>query len=237
MRVSYFIGILVFLLLTVSSASAVTEYILTEDDTNVNRDALNRGFDPVLPEGILKIRVIYDETAGTITYVDESPHDSNGEANPYILRPKIDKVAHNLPVSGGITAFKEDDDLNIGSSWVEHFDYGVSGFETFARFYTYAGSERPDKVIVTLNPTTFPSTIPLNDDQKAVELHIAFEAFYADGSPIYEIDEETGVIINKDLGSTYLASGTEIPEFPSIVLPVAAIMGILLISQNRRKER
>jgi len=43
--------------------------------------------------------------------------------------------------------------------------------------------------------------------------------------------------INSNVVSTEIQADTEIPEFPSIVLPVAAILGLLLFSQHKRKEK
>lgn len=235
MRAIYFIGILIFLLLTVSSASALEEYILTEDDTNINRDALNNGFPPVLPEGILKIKITYDEINGIITYVDESPHDSNGGTRPYIGDPRIDEVGYNLSIDGAISDFKNGIPLT-GTTWNKDTNSRMDGFGTFDRVYRLSDKKvRPDKVVVSLSASSLPLEIPVNSQYKSVALHLAFdEAYYANGSKIYEINE-TGVNVGF-LGSTYLACGTEISEFPSVVLPIAAIIGIVLISERRRKE-
>ncbi|HII02362.1 TPA: hypothetical protein HA351_12170 [Methanosarcinaceae archaeon] len=235
MRVVYLIGILVFFLLTVSSASAVTEYILTEDDTNINRDALNNGFAPVLPEGILKIRITYDETSGILTYVDESPHDSNGGTRPYIGDPRIDEVGYNLSIDGDIFDYKNEIPLT-GTTWSKDTNGRMDGFGTFDRVYRLNDKEvRPDKVVVRLSTASLPLEIPMNSQYRSVALHLAFDgAYYANGSKIYEINE-TGVNVGF-LGSTYLACGTEIPEFSSVVLPFAAIIGLVLISERRRKE-
>jgi hypothetical protein len=44
-------------------------------------------------------------------------------------------------------------------------------------------------------------------------------------------------IINSNLVSTEIKADTEIPELPTMVLPVAAILGLLLLPQHKRKEK
>jgi hypothetical protein len=43
--------------------------------------------------------------------------------------------------------------------------------------------------------------------------------------------------ISSNLVSTEIKADTEIPEFPTMVLPVAAILGLLFLYQHKRKEK
>jgi len=229
-KLKYIIAVLALLLLMVGTASAaITTYTLTEDNTNVNRD--NPG---TLPSGIIKVVVTYDDVAGTITYLDQSPHDSAGETRPYLGDPKIDEVAYNLDIdAASILAY--DDGSQLVLAWVLDNNNQVDGFGTFARDYTtsLANYQRPDKVVVTLASPDGP--IPLNEFNKSVALHLAFEgAYYPNGTAIDEIDED-GVNVGL-LGSTYLADGTQIPEFATIATPIAAIIGLLFVFSSRKKE-
>ena len=45
-----------------------------------------------------------------------------------------------------------------------------------------------------------------------------------------------GMEVKSDTGNVTIKADTEIPEFPSIVLPVATVMGIMLILGRRRQN-
>ncbi len=53
----------------------------------------------------------------------------------------------------------------------------------------------------------------------------------------YATGASNGNEIKSNIDTVTVRADTEIPEFPPIVLPVAAILGLILISQHKRKER
>jgi hypothetical protein len=228
-KTRYFLGVLAFLICTIGVVSAET-ITLTEDNSNVNRDHPG-----TLPDGIINIQITYNPSTGVITYQDASPHDSNGGQTAYIGDSKIDEVAYNLNINkSSILAY--DDNSLLSGEWALDNNLQVDGFGDFLRDYTTADTnkERPDKVVVQLESITTDPIQTINGNQVAV--HLAFEgAFDKNGNPIK--DPEGNIVKNVELGSTYLAgSATSIPEFPTVALPVAAILGLLLIMQSKRKE-
>lgn len=220
MKRVFFIGLMVLLIAMVGSASAET-ITLTEDNSNVNRD--NPG---TLPDGIIDVQVAYDPAAGMIIYQDMSPTNSNGGTTPYITDPKIDEVAYNLAIDGSVIGY--DANGQLSGAWAKDNNPGMDGFGAFLRDYTTSGpnNERPTLVKVTLvsKNAAFPST------GNSVAVHLAFSGAYnADGSKIMESSTVS-------LGSTFLAGRVNVPEFPSVVLPITAILGLIFITQRKRKE-
>lgn len=212
MRLKLIIGVLTLLLLMVGTASAESQTVtLTEDNSNVNRD------DPgTLPDGIINVKVTYNPGTGIITYTDMSP--TSGSV--YLVNPRIDEVAYNLERDGSVTS---------GGYWGLTHDSSMDGFGDFN--VKLAQSPRNvwyRSVTVDLNePTPYPS---FPSSGHAVAIHLKFDKAY---------DGTTLIMENGDanLGSTFLAGGvTEVPEFSTIALPIAAILGLMFIFGRRKQE-
>lgn len=200
-------GILLFLLIAASSASAETA-VLTEDNSNVNRDLPG-----TLPDGIINVQITYNPATGTLTYQDNSP--TIGQ--PRLVNPSIDQVAYNLDMAGTVRQ----------PNWGETSKKTMDGFGTFKNIYVESpDTDRYRTVNVQLNgPLPYPLALPTTEYTVAV--HIRFDQ---------AIDANGNVIgtTQANLGSTYLAGS--IPEFPTIALPVAAILGLMFIIQRRKEN-
>jgi hypothetical protein len=164
-------------------------------------------------KGKIEIQVNYDETNGKIDvkYVSDGvPEEPIG----------IDTFYYNLDdETHGITNVMEGG-VDATSSWHRNFDgLTADGFGNFLSHQSLnsAGTGGISDPIVFTLASSFPLGIDPNEQGHRVAVHIRFEN-----------DKSTWVTNGNDT--------TEIPEFPSIALPVAAIMGIMFIVGSRRKE-
>jgi len=197
MRAIYFIGILAFFLIMVSSASAETIYL-----TKANEPEF---------DGKINIRVDYDGNAKTIAvkYLgDDTSYSPLG----------IDTFFYNLDSGTYEVVNVKEGSQDKTNDWKTNF--GGTEASEFGNFLSYknkgpASTAGINEYILFTLKNEF-SSIPPNVNEHRVAVHIRF----SDGKSTWVTDGNTN----------------DIPEFPSIVLPVAAIMGIILISQNRRKK-
>lgn len=211
MKAVRFIAIMLFMLFTVGSASAEEQTaILTGDDAN----------EPNLPNELINVKVTYNPGTGTLTYTDSSSTDPTD--GTYLENPRIDEVAYNLPMAGDV----------LQEFWGPVSNTRMDGFGSF----TYKHVQEPRNVryrTVTLQ-LEGPEPYPLFPSGNVVAVHLAFDKAYKNN---VLIAESTGVNVGKDLGSTYLQGGvTNVPEFPTMALPVAAILGLLFITQRRKEN-
>lgn len=147
---------------------------------------------------------------------------------------RIDEIAFNLPSSyvesTTVTNGKNTIVYNVVDNSGKYWDlkggnspYQISSAGQYLSAYKSSGSHA-NRVIVTLkNPV---SDIPNNGAGFEIVAHVAWgsgSAFFA--GPCTSCTENPP------------DDTTQIPEFPSIALPVAAIIGLIFISQSRRRER
>ncbi|KKG15884.1 hypothetical protein EO98_15120 [Methanosarcina sp. 2.H.T.1A.6] len=198
MKTVYVIGVLVFLLITVSSASAASFYL-----TEVNDHTY---------DGKIRIEVSY--SGSTITVKDVST-SLDGISNV-----DIKEIGIQLPTGYRVTSVV--DSSKPANRWsASSGNYQES---EFGRFNTQIIRD-PGKSSKTRGPITInlnkelEGTLPLNNNQNSVVVHISF-------------GEKKEALV----GSTWVGGSAQIPEFPSIALPVAAIMGLMFILDTRRKE-
>lgn len=230
MKLKYIIGILALLLLMVGTASAEEQtqtVTLTEEDSNLevfeNKDVL---------DGLLQVTVTYDPNIGVITYKYTGRTKFDG-VHPYVTAPKIDQIAYNLERPGTVL-----DALNSPLGWTDptRGNNKISNFDDFDHHYSpsTANDDRYSTVKVQLDSVTGEQFPRFSSTGYAVGLHLAFrEAHYANGS-IYELPPDITIIGE---GSTFLAGGVdEIPEFPTVALPVAAILGLMFIFGRKKEE-
>lgn len=197
MKTVYFIGILVFLLFTVSSASAQTISLTTVNDPRYS--------------GLIDVEVKYDGT--TITVWDNSP-GLDGISHIDIKEIGIVLPDNSYAVTG-VTDTK-------GNKWSWSSDYSKgyteSAFGTFnTQVYRNGGTKTEGPITITLNKA-LPTSLNPNDAGNIFVVHISFG------------DEENNDAI---IGSTWVS--TKIPEFSSIAVPVAAVLGLLFISGRKKR--
>jgi hypothetical protein len=154
--------------------------------------------------------------------------------HPYITNPKIDEIGYNIARTGTVT-----DASNNPLGWTDPIQGNnkVGTFPEFTHDYgpSTSNNDRYSTVIMKLSGSS-PFPLLSATDEYAVALHLAFDGAYT--GPI--TDPNSRLLVGNDItlrgGSTFLAGRVaQIPEFPSVVLPVAAIFGLILISQRKRK--
>ncbi len=199
MKTVYLIGILVFLLVTVSSASAETFYL-----TQVNEHQYDG-----------KIRIEVSFTGSTITVKDVST------ALDGISNVDIKEIGIQLPAGYSVLQNGVVDGGAANNVWT-----AISGDFVESEFGTFNTqiNRDPGKSSKTRGPITISlnkalvGSLPVNDKSNSVVVHISF-----------------GQGQEALVGSTWAGGSAQIPEFPSMTLPIAAIMGIMFIF-GRRKE-
>ncbi len=203
MKTAYIIGVLLFLLVSVGSASAETEFHLTK----VNDPTYN---------GIIDIKVVYN--GDTITVTDVSP-DLDTVSNVDIKAIGIVNPSDNKVTSVIDTSSKH-------SIWTlpkpnEKESFNRAGFGSFSTIYVSRDSIKTRGPIEIKLDKSF-DTLPVNDNGYSIAAHISFG----------DEDNPEDLIV----GSTWVGGTSQIPEFPTMALPVAAILGLMFIFGRRRKE-
>nr|WP_304364494.1 PEF-CTERM sorting domain-containing protein [Methanosarcina sp. KYL-1] len=148
---------------------------------------------------------------------------------------RIDKIGLNIPIDcvqqiditdkhgETVTVYNVLD--NLPEYWtISGTNQNVDDVGSYESYFASSGSTAIS-VVVTLNSDCdSESLIDTNDDGFEVAAHVAWEGILVSGES------------SAFFAGPYDIPNGEIPEFPSIALPVASIMGIMLISGRRRKE-
>lgn len=140
-----------------------------------------------------------------------------------VVSVRIDEIGFNRPVSkvdrttGG--SFNVLD--NLGVLWgFKASDSQVDGVGKYASVFHSPGS-KATKVVVTFIDN---EDIPENNKGFEVAAHVAWSTSTGTGEGTAD-------------GSAFFAGGTtEIPEFPTMALPVAAILGLMFIFGRKKQE-
>lgn len=129
----------------------------------------------------------------------------------------IDKVYYNLPYQVINVSVDGAGFLGLGGwSNQKNPPHQASSFGKFDGYVKDSGGTGTD---ITFELSGM-GTIPFNENGHRVAVHLRFD------------DESEGVTLSEnDVGSTFL---TDIPEFPTIALPVAAILGLMFIFGRKR---
>ena len=125
----------------------------------------------------------------------------------------IDAVYYNLDSN----VISVDGKPIADTNWKINDDKNVAGFGRFAKRVT----ENPSTGTNVMFELKDMADIPFNENGHRVVVHLRFGD---DESEIVTLSEN-------DDGSTFL---TDIPEFPTIALPVAAILGLMFIFGRKR---
>jgi hypothetical protein len=117
-------------------------------------------------------------------------------------------------------------DYGEGTAWTHgKINHNISKFGLFNTLCSRPNQsdKTSGPIVIALNSSFTESQLPKNDLGNSIVVHLAF------GTKLIDVS-------GKEQDSSWVGDGTEIPEFPSIALPVAAIMGIIFIVGSRRKE-
>ncbi|WP_440955198.1 PEF-CTERM sorting domain-containing protein [Methanosarcina sp. Mfa9] len=203
------VGTLVLLVFTVGAASAEIFY-LTNTSEKIDDQSI---------EGIC-VKVEFN---GTHITVEDVSTRLEGESDVNLQAIKV---------------CIEDDDIKAVSDasgltgqWTHSYDSAgsTSEFGDFATICQHAKNEKNWKtrgpIIIELNEGV--AQLPRNELNNSIVVHLQFGT----GEINVTEDEET-----RDIGSSWLGAGLQIPEFPSLALPLAAIMGLMLIMGRRKKD-
>ncbi|MFZ2497665.1 PEF-CTERM sorting domain-containing protein [Methanosarcina sp.] len=169
-----------------------------------------------------------DEPVGTNIQVDVTYNAVNNQIiymvdSTGLSDPRITEIAYNLPNEATITAY----DINgnqISNEW-NGANTQFSTFGTFEHVYKMKSpntNAHPHRVVAQLTSSPdFDGTIP---GTYQVAAHFIWDSPAA----------LTGATSIKVAGGN--GGSAQIPEFPSMALPIAAIVGIMFIFGRRRKE-
>ncbi|MFY1111640.1 MAG: PEF-CTERM sorting domain-containing protein [Methanosarcinaceae archaeon] len=200
------VGILVLLVFTVGAASAETFYL-----TNTS--------EKIDGQSILGICVKV-EFNGTHISVEDVSTRLEGESDVNLQAIKVcieDDDIKSVSDASGLT-----------SQWTHSYDSAASTSE-FGDFVTVCQHDKKEKnqktrgpIIIELN--SYFAQLPNNELNNSMVVHLQF------GTGEIEVTE------GENIGSSWLTTGLQIPEFPTLALPVAVIMGIMFIIGRRKKE-
>ena len=130
----------------------------------------------------------------------------------------IDKVYYNLPYQVVDVISVDGATISGLGGWSNQNNppFQASSFGKFDGYVKDSGGTGTD-IIFELNDM---DTIPFNVNEHRVAVHLRFD------------DESEGVTLSENDGSsTFL---TDIPEFPTVALPIAAILGLMFIFGRKR---
>jgi len=218
-KLKYIIGILALLIFTVSNASAFSI-------TTVNEPG------DVPADATIIVEVTYGDEQ--ITYVDTSTGITDSWFKALAYNLTIEPSQIDMYVNGVLYNYP------TGTTYHDYWAVGtndnVDGFGPFTEvsYLKESMGVRPDKVVIHL-PGFTSETIPGNDysgkvklntddpnDGNQVAVHLSW---------VSPTTPQTSIKVTGGAGGT-----VPIPEFPSIALPVAAILGITFIIGSRKKE-
>jgi hypothetical protein len=190
-------GILLFLLIAVSSASASSPYDITI--TNNGGPTIN-------------IAVEYTKSTGLLTFTDNTPSNPSGGIIGIAYHANAAAQWINTASNQrgtNILAGKHPWSLGGGDQ-----GYAKGEFGDFITKYGKTGAVKYKTVIVQLPQNT---ELTANSVGNYVAVHYNYN------------------------GATYIGSEkknntTPIPEFPTVALPVAAILGLMFILQRRKEN-
>ena len=167
---------------------------------------LNQVNDPSIPDGF-EVTVTTDSTSDTMR-VQVTAYPTNWTVQG------IDKVYYNL--DGNSYAVTHVDGAEISSTYWSQtvVTTTADGFGEFASGKVADSAGTSTDITFTLLDI---DTIPVNDNGHRVAVHMRLL---------------NGTVAVAD-DSTWI---TDIPEFPTIALPIAAIMGLMFILQSRRRK-
>ncbi len=163
----------------------------------------------------IRINVTFNGTH--ITVVDESTVVNPDDADIKLIRLYLDNASIDSVADTSIGG-----SVNVWDSTPDH----KSNFAGFGEFFTLCDKTTDSvksrgPIVIALKPSSpfyNQQTLPQNSEGNRIVVHLGF------GTDIMAV------------GSSWVTGYTPIPEFPSIALPVAAIMGIMFLFGRRKNE-
>jgi hypothetical protein len=205
-KLKYIIGVLALLLLMVGTASA-QPFILTETTNDYTYGV------PI------KVLADYDPTANTLTLTVIEPQNKEYPEKGYTISNVDLKNIWIKTAPGNV-------DVTSPSIWNDPTaNNGEIG--NFGEFTTQISKpnnkeyKSPGPVTIQLSGVTLDELIANSGDGYVVAVHVAFDKNGAGG-----YTDCSGKV----------RGNTEIPEFSSIAVPVAAILGLMFIFGRRKQE-
>jgi hypothetical protein len=208
MKLKYFIGISFFLLVTVGVASAA-DYPLTI--CNLQEDGTPASYQ-IASINVVNVNVATDSSGGGIITFTAKPSDDILKTYPN-LHDGITKIG--FPSTITLDAPPVTDDVPNKGTWVDGgLVNEMGGFKVHVWEYheTQIGNDKPNIVTVHFTGGTI-------SDSPVFVAHVVWDKTIVGASSCF-----------------YSNTTQRIPEFPSMILPVAAILGILIIFGRRKSS-
>jgi hypothetical protein len=198
MKAVFIIGVLLFLLFTVSSASAAQTFYLTKTSENVSG---------------ISIKVTLD---GNKIFVEDVSSVVNAN--------KADIKGIRLYLGNEYISSVTDPGAS-SNNWGHSSDYkqNFAGFGDFNSYLAKATGNVKSRGPIEITLTQPFTQLPTNAVGNSIVVHLGF------GTELIDVSG------NKQ-DSSWVAGGTQIPEFPTMALPVAAVLGLLFITQRRKEN-
>jgi len=225
-RLKFIIGILALLLLMVGTASA-SSYDLTLSNEVSN--------------GHIYVQADYNNANGILTFTDKSSTLLTGTqtltSDSGILSIAIaneipeSAVQYIIGTKGSVADVLYSNDpahpVTVGTQHDWEYNKGAQGFAEFGNFdTTYGGNSQNEYSEVVVYFAVPGPNLGVNKDGHTLALH------YRLG-----IMEGSTVVLK---GTFKVTDGpkppTQVPEFPSVALPIASVIGILFIFGRRKRE-
>ncbi|MFV8417420.1 PEF-CTERM sorting domain-containing protein [Methanosarcina mazei] len=117
-------------------------------------------------------------------------------------------------------------DYAEGSTWTHgSINHDISEFGDFNTLCSRSNQKikTSGPIVIALNPSFTQSKLPANVVGNSIVVHLAF------GTELLDVS-------GKKQSSSWVGGGTEIPEFSTIAVPMAAILGLMFIFGRKKQE-
>ncbi|MCQ1536531.1 PEF-CTERM sorting domain-containing protein [Methanosarcina sp. KYL-1] len=164
-----------------------------------------------------------------IEVVFNGTHISVRDVSPALVGvPNVDIKAIRLYLDDtNVTSVTDDSGSGSINVWTHAPSY-KSNFAGFGEFNTLCNKATDSiksrgPIVIALSPSFNQPHLPENSLKNSIVVHLGF------GTELIDVG-------GADQDSSWVTGSAQIPEFSSIALPVATIMGIMFFMGRRRKE-